>query len=625
MWRRCSRLLGSTNRYTDGSGRRLDTSELPRDLYLQPISNRAYPSRGEHWQPVLAGDPSPHKGNVIISGAGVVGLTVAALFAMRGWHTSVVEQCASVIGLPRAELIQSLQSNDTSERAARGVRSKCGSWVGPQNALVTRRAMDALEAAGLRICELKQCGVPVTGVMDHPGAYNSWLTRGLTEHHPFALKMLSVDLLVLRQLLEHHVQTLPTGNCRLFHEHVVEAVYPLKQQLVVKTIHESRLYTQQAEETFVERKGEDNGGEGVQRDDDSSHNNKDDADAGLAVLQRGRHMETSLTLHPVKWEKKFASEAVNYDLLICADGVNSHLRNLIDVEGFAADVDFAVRWFLLWSKQLSHAHIHRWLYRRKKTAGGYDVSSPCQVPLAVAFPRLKEKSYEANSDNGNRRLGNSCGNISDYSSFALMVYGPVGELERLSDAEILRTFCADLAESDNTCRVVSFSRRATPCPTIYCENLFNSVGLPSAVVVGDAAHTCNPFWLQGLAMGLEDGVNLLNQVDAYSRHFYDAIRQYSQERGCSGDALREITDRCLYYERMKHVNPLVRLQNSYQRAMNTFFPKTFNAYYSGASVNHVYSKSLEEMLNGRGYTSYEYAEKQQAKHRAFFYFGKVYT
>ncbi|KEG11616.1 flavoprotein monooxygenase [Trypanosoma grayi] len=601
MWRRCWRLLGSTNRYTDGSGRRLDTSELPSELYLQPISNRAYPVQGEHWQPVVAGEPSPQKGNVIISGGGVVGMTVASLFALRGWHTTVIEKNPSVLEVPSIG-----ETGDT-----KGASRPCwGSSLGLQHALVTRRAADALEAAGLSIRDVRQCGVPVSGVMDHPGAYNSWLTRGLTEHHPFALKMLAVDLLELRKVLEQHVHALPTGNCRLFHQHVVEAVYPLKQQLVVKPVHESQVYARRAQMVTPKSGSVSSGG---------AAESGDDGDANEIVVRRSDRMETSLTLHRIKWEKRFASEAVNYDLLVSAEGVDSHLRNLLDVEGFAADVDFGVRWFLLKSTRLSHTHIHRWLHKRRGAiAQPYEVQSPCQVPLAIAFPRRQKEAsseetvYANNSEN-------------HFDSFALMTYAPITELERLSDEEVLRTFCPDLVQNDGTCRIVSFTQRAVPHPTVYCENLFNSVGLPSAVVIGDAAHACNPFWLQGLAMGLEDGVNLLNQVDAYSKHFYDAIKQYSQERGCGGDALREITDRCLYYERAKHINPLVRFQNSYQRAMNFIVPGMFNEFYSGASVNHVYSKSMEEMLNGRGYTSYEYAEKQQAKHRAFFHIGRVYT
>lgn len=60
-------------------------------------------------------------------------------------------------------------------------------------------------------------------------------------------------------------------------------------------------------------------------------------------------------------------------------------------------------------------------------------------------------------------------------------------------------------------------------------------------MIGDAAHHCHPFWMQGLALGLEDGLHLLTHVDAYSRHFYDAIRLFSAERGVDGDALRILT------------------------------------------------------------------------------------
>ncbi|PBJ79985.1 flavoprotein monooxygenase [Trypanosoma cruzi cruzi] len=605
MWKRCWRLLGSTNRYTDGSGRRLDPSGIPKELELPPISNRAYPVRGENWQPVLAGEPSPHKGNVIISGAGVVGLTVAALFALRGWHTSVIEQNASALKPSPVVAQPPVPSTGTKVEMTDTAQYRFGPFLGLQHALATRRAVDALEAAGLNIRELRQCGVPVSGIMDHPGAYNSWLTRGLTEHHPFAIKMLSMDLLALRQLLELHVHALPTGNCRIFHEHVIEAVYPLKQQLVVKSLRESQTHAWRMQQKIACKvnPSEDNAGTGTrEREDDSAE----------VIVRRGYRMETSLTLHSLKWLKKFSAEAVDYDLLVCAEGADSQLRDLIDVEGFAADGDFGMRWFLLRSKKLSHAHIHRWLHKRRKSPKQVDVCSPFQVPIAIAFPRLDR---ESNGDDGKEKE----------NSFALLVYGPSSDIGRLSDEEALRSFCPDLAENDTTCQIISFTRTVVPYPTIYCENLFNSVGLPSAVVVGDSAHTCNPFWLQGLAMGLEDGVNLLNQVDAYSKHFYDAIKQYSQERGCSGDALREITDRCLYYERMKHINPLVRFQNSFQLVMNMILPRSFNEYYSGASVNHLYSKSIEEMLNGRGYTSYEYAEKQQAKHRAFFHLGRVYT
>nr|CCD15793.1 unnamed protein product [Trypanosoma congolense IL3000] len=592
MWRRCRCLRGSTNRYTDGSGRTLDSSDIPTDLYLQPISNRAYPVQGEHWQPVVAGDSSPHKGNVIVSGAGVVGMAVAAMFAMRGWHTTVVEKGSSVFQVAGA----------AEPEEASASSPYCSPFARLEHALVTRRAADALEAAGMPVRIFRRCGVTVTGVMDHPGAYNSWLTRGLVEHHPFALKMLSVSLLALKQVLEKHLHDLPTGNCCVFHRHVVEAVNPLKQQLVVRPVSESVRYAKQLPKR-------------ASGCDNVEHLSSNELDR--PTVHRKPHMETSLTLHRVKWEKKYASEAVNYDLLVCAEGVNSHLRDLIDVEGFAADVDLGVRWFSLRSKKLTPEHIHRWLHKRRGSQQPYEVSSPCQVPLAIAFPRAPHVGAEVDND-----LWAASGEV---NSFALMLYAPINELERLSDREVLRTFCPDIAEEEESLNIRSDTQQAVPFPTIYCENLFNSLGLPSAVVVGDAAHTCNPFWLQGLAMGLEDGVNLLNQVDAYSKHFYDAIKQYSHERGCSGDALRLITERCLYYQRAKHINPLVRLRNSYRHVMNAFVPQMVNECYTGASVNQLYTKSLELMLNGRGYTSYEFAEKQQLKHNAFYHIGRVYT
>lgn len=42
-------------------------------------------------------------------------------------------------------------------------------------------------------------------------------------------------------------------------------------------------------------------------------------------------------------------------------------------------------------------------------------------------------------------------------------------------------------------RATSFGPYVRPAPTVYSEILCNGVGLPSAVMVGDAAHTSNPF------------------------------------------------------------------------------------------------------------------------------------
>ncbi|CAJ1041382.1 putative FAD binding domain containing protein [Leishmania shawi] len=578
---------------------------------------------------------------------------MSAQFALRGWHTTVIERspplqrvkdepmptaaaasdASTVVVDPSARLPPPLtslslqpyrgplvrphfgaasQQNSSSSAGNRDENGKAalassfslaespslsryGPFIELQYALLTRRALDALEAAGVRLHALRHLGVKVHGVMDHPGAYNSWITAGLTEYHPFAVSMLSMDLFQLRRLLEEHVtHSLPSTNLQIFHEHVIEAVYPLRQKFVVRPWASSSLAKQRTEYP-------------VSSSMLSSTEAGRTAQLVAEARQPRRIPHTSLTLSARKWEKKFADDAVDYDLLVSAEGVNSHLRDLVDVEGFMADVDMGVRWCLLRSDQLSHGHVHRWLHRRRTSAitsaQSYHIQTAYQVPLTLAFPRVEGSNL-----------------------FSVMVYAPRGELADLDDVEMLRHYLPDLAYSSSppAAELRSFVADAQPYPTVYCEQLHNTVGLPSAVLVGDAAHTCNPFWMQGLALGLEDGTNLLNQVDAYSRHFYDAVKQYSDERGSSGDALRELTDKCLYYERRKHVSPFIRFQNSYQHFMNICMPRGWNTLYEG-SVNHVYSRSIEEMLNSRGYTSYDYAEKQQAKHRLFYHLGRLYT
>ncbi|CCW65796.1 unnamed protein product [Phytomonas sp. EM1] len=673
MLRRCIRCLGSTNRYTDGSGRKLQSNELPRDLYIETMSNRAYPVKGEHWQPVVADKPSPHKGNVIISGAGVLGLTLASLFALRGWHTTVLERGPR---LPeRANFVEERKDTDAiypgrtksdasdinncekngSQNAPHqgtsyeesnsrlcanplvgslevGASSSTGSHQGkypsgreggivgspePQASppfqhpfidleytVLTRRAVDVLEMAGVRVGMIRNLGVPVSGILDHPGDYNNWLTYGLVEHHPFAVRMLSIDLFELRRYLADHVNQLPNHNVQVFYEHVIEAAYPLRQQVVVRPWAQSVLSTTEKVDQMLEVAAPSS----RQAGDGGSSNSLQDRTAMVVARvksQPQRRRNTSLVLSSMKWDANYADDAVDYDLLVCAEGVNSRLRDLLDVEGFPADIDMGTKWFLLQSDTLSHEHIHRWLRKRKTnpvtSAESYHVCSAYQVPMCTAFPRIDRINW-----------------------FSVMVYMPIGELEALSDEDVLKYLLADVARHDPNAKLRSFTSCIRPTPTIFCENLFNTVGLPSAVMVGDAAHTCHPFWMQGLALGLEDGVNLLNQVDAYSRHFYDAVKQYSDERGVDGDALRALTDRCLYYQRQKHRNPFIRFQNAYQRYLNNHFPRSINDFYNG-STNHLYSKSIETMLNGRGYTSYDFAEKQQVKHSSFFSLGRLYT
>lgn len=687
LFRRSFSRLARTNRYTDGSGRALESNVLPNDLYIPTISNRAYPRQGEHWQPtttltrpvgtalvdvnksadaskeVVDADsqkvttvvvPSLHKGNVIVSGGGVVGLTTAVLWGLRGWHTTVIER-SPPLSCVRKDSRSSLTSSSGSLRrphfSSPSEKVSCTDVSEPfppsmwppfielQYALVTRRAADVLSAAGLPVSVLQECGVTVTGILDHPGAYHNWLSRGLTELHPFATKVLSIDLWALREKLEHHVgYGLPNENVRVFYEHEVEAVYPLRQEAVVRPIE--------------------NGGH-------------------KEANGKPKKLPTSLSLTPMKWEKSYANEAVKYDLLVSAEGVNSKMRDLLDVEGFSADSNFAVKWFLLrtrrrrastppssespntegaFSSSLSPTHIHRWLHAvptSAKNYNNYGVQSPHPVPLVIAFPRIENKNkmeWRNDADEAEEQ----------YYYFSVMAYMPREVLAVISDEDFFRTYLTDVwneenkfannptgkevahpADSETTRSVqfdkdnsscahsgspslISFSKDCVSAPTVFCEQLYNSVGLPNAVLVGDASHFCNPFWLQQLSMGLEDSLHLLQHVDAYSRHIYDAIKQYSDERGASGDALRELTDQCLYYQRNKYRNPFLRLRNVYHQWMNRITPVRINDWYDG-STNHVYSRSIEEMLNGKGYTSYEFAEKQQSKHRMFYHIGRLYT
>ncbi|EPY24484.1 flavoprotein monooxygenase [Strigomonas culicis] len=660
--RRSAVRLARTNRYTDGAGRALDGSAPPTDLYTQTISHRAYPSQQEHWHlpAVVGAPPPPHKGRVLLSGGGVVGLVVGSLFALRGWHTSVVERGPALLqlappptALPAAEGGPNTPYDGPLRRPFFSAEHRHGGgyvdavakllavspYVDLQYALLTRRALDVLTAAGVRLPALRAMGTVVEGVLDHPGDYNTLLTRGLSELHPFAVKMLSIDLFRLRHFLETHVRTataapptgddafpsgingaargLPNRNLQIFYEQVVEAVYPLQQQLVVRDWAGSEAEARHRDLLALynthhpTRAGESGSVSG--------------ADAGKTLVERAREQRrrrpnthTSLALSSLKWEKHYAADAVDYDLLVSAEGANSHLRELLDVEGFSADQDFGVRWFLLRTTALEARYVHRWLRRRRspvtKAAAAYHVQSAHPTSVCLAFPRVEAPNL-----------------------FSVMAYMPAADLARSSgsssssgegiadEATFLQTYLSDILAADPAATLTRFDPAPIlPAPTVFCEQLHNSVGLPSAVLLGDAAHTQNPFWMQSLALALEDGVQLVDQVDSHSRHFYDAVQQYSDERGTCGDALREVTDRTLYYQRAKHYNPLVRLQNHYQRLAHLLLPRRWNNFYD-ASTNQLYARSVEEMLNGRGYTSYDFVEKQQSKHRMFYHFGRLYT
>ena len=251
MLRRTIRKVASTHRYTDGAGRKLDTDKLPRDLYVQSISNRAYPQETEHWQVAEAGVPSPFKGNVMISGGGVVGSTTAAMFALRGWHVTVVEQKPS----PQERLEATADHLSEQYEAARATAEASGGFVGASRgeaeaglstsdyeeidcALLTRRGLDIFAAAGVPLEHLRHFGCKVEGVMEHPSGHNSLLTRGLSEAQPFAVNMLALDMARLREHLDNHLRRLPGGNCRVFYNHQVVAAFPERKKAVVKSLED---------------------------------------------------------------------------------------------------------------------------------------------------------------------------------------------------------------------------------------------------------------------------------------------------------------------------------------------------------------------------------------------------
>lgn len=753
--------FAKTNRYTDGSGRALESNVLPKDLYLPPMSHRAYPRQTEAWKPTIcvpqssrkemivkyANDPSgstslcaheaksavsgrkkeakttvphpshmetmmvirptPHKGTVLISGGGVLGLTTAALWGLRGWHTTVLER-----GLPVSSALTSpvcstsLTSSSGRLRRPRfpdekkqgrntdgsplpnsrpnSSASSYNQWppfLELQYALINRRAADVFAEAGIPISILRECGVPVTGIMEHPGAYHSWISRGLTEFHPFAAKLLAVDMWALREKLEEHVfEDLKNDNVCVFYEHEIEVVYPLRQEVVIRSRerNEKQVSSSIAGNNILQDGNDENGQKGFfphLSAKEVSHVVptsvlKADSLSLMPSSENEKKLMTSLSISPMKWEKKYAKDAVHYDLLLSAEGANSTLRDLLDVEGFSVDVDFGIKWFLLrvhrrnhrWrpsysqlgaeeremrsgpveggqkeddtSPSLSPTYIHRWLHACPLTwtsaSSGISTSSP--VPLVMAFPRI-ENQHASEEER--------------FYYFSVMVYMPQKLLRERCDEDIFRTYLPDVWRKEEKYRqrlalqspqtfsslqeaqktsssFVSFVSTPTPAPTVFCEQLYNSVGLPNAVVLGDAAHFCNPFWLQQLPMALEDSLYLLKHVESTSRHVYDAIKQFSDERGVSGDALREITEKCLYYQCRKHRNPFLRFRNSYHRWMHSLMPAKVNTMYEG-STNHLYSRSIEEMFNGRGYASYDFVEKQQSKHRMFYHIGRLYT
>lgn len=522
--RRAFVFLASTFRYTDGTGRQLDSGHIPTELFLEPISNKSYPIRGSHWQPVVVatGDKTPFKGHVLVTGGGVVGSVAALMFSLRGWYVTVVDK-----------------------RPAPEQFDFC------EHVLLTKRAVDALGVAGIRKGALASIGVPVVGVMNHSGSLSTILTRGLVEKSKFALKNLSVDLNKLREIVCKTMEQIPGQNAKLFYDHELVALMLAQKKAIVRPLRMT---------------------------------NEDDRTA--AAAKEANTEETQLSTAEAKWEEYV--EGIDYDVFIGADGVFSSSRRLMQVSGMAQYDEFGKRWYRVTGSKLAGDHIHRWAHK--------PIERCYNCPTAIAYPTQMQ------------------------GVFSVMVYAPHKELDELSAEEIRKKYFPALTGEIHSPQV-----RSTPSPTIFCYSLHNYEDkAPSAVLVGDAAHSRHPFLMQDLPMALEDVATLLNCVDGSQGKVPKGIHHFSQQRGPCGDSLRHVTERSLYYEVMRHRSPLIRIRNSYYKFMHYVLPRSLNQWRS-SSNNQLFARGLEWMMNGRGYSTYEYIDKAQYKTSPWFCFGKIYT
>ena len=538
MLRRSIRRLGTTNRYTDGSGRVLDGSNIPRELYLEPISDKKYPVRGEHWQPVVAGVPSQYKGHIVVAGGGITGCSAACMFALRGWHVTVFEKG------PRPSLEDKV--------------------AGLPVALLTKRAVDTLHVAGVRVPELKGMGRKVVGVMERPGNLATALTKGITERHDFPVNMLTCELNQLRYLFARHIEALPSDNARIFYNHTLAAVFPDRKTAVLKPLREH------------------------ERDTTAF-----DTPLSWETYEKVKEMSDSkeLTTETVKWEDNV--EGVEYDLMLACDGANSKIRNMLKL-GTHYYPHWGVMWFSVKNSELKNDYIHQWIHEFPEH--DLDGWGNTNIGFVRALPRLEPKT------------------------FSVMLYMPIPVLESKTVEQLREMYCPDL--SGDTDVVSSHIKNH---PTVFSKDLFNSKAFPNIVLMGDAAHACNPFFDgQSLGLSLEDAAYCVNQIDARGRNMWDSVRQYSRERGVAGDSLRVITERSMYYAIKKQSNPLLRFRNLWYHGMHYFFPREINGFMSGSN-NYVYPRSMSVMLNGRGYTSFELAEWQQSRANRWWCFGRLYT
>ena len=519
--------LGTTNRYTDGSDRKLDGMKIPTDLYLEPISNKAYPARTAHWQPMIAGKPSAFRGNVVVIGAGCAGLLASCLFALRGWHVTTIEQRP-----PPPPIQDFVPANPRSF---------------PR--LVTKRALDSLASAGLQLDAIRPYGRKVCGVLQHPCPISTWLTKGLVELHRYSINLLCIEEDRLERLLVHHSQFLPSHSTKVFYQHRAVAVLPEQNLVALKPLREQK---------------------------------SDPIDSKVTESSK------ALLDHVVSWERDV--EAVTYDLLIGADGVSSTVRSQLGIESLNTQNGFKRKAVTIAGAVLDDEYVHQWYMwfpnreRRERNLG-----------FVSAFPTTTK------------------------GTFMLQLYFP-SDVIFGDTKELLKLVCADLEYS-----AIESQGPVEPYPTIFCPQLHDHKHpFPRAVLVGSAAHSCNPILHQDLSVGLEDVSFALTNIDAKTTSVYDAVRMYSRERGYTGDALRQITERYVEYTKRKQFDPIIRMRNTYSHVMHELCPRSINEFYE-ANPNYIFSRSVENMLNGRGYSSYTQIDTMQYRANGICAIGRLFT
>lgn len=536
--RRTARRLSNIrnhHRYSDGTGRKLEAATGPEGIYLEPLNDprksNSYPARAGHWQPAIAGEPNPFKGNVLVCGAGVVGAAAASMFALRGWHVTIIDQ----------------QPPDMDELEVCGL----------ETVLITKRALDALDVCGIKKDALKAMGTKVNGIMDHPGTAGSALTAGLSEFSQFPVNMLVVPLKTLRASATATLQAIPHRNARVFHSHKLVALIPDAKTAVVKPLHEEVAAAKGPANT------EDN-----------------------EIVIAGRRFEDNV-------------EGITFDVMVGADGIDSPTRRFLDApEEVKMHAHYAVRWYAVTkAMQLEPGCVHRWCHK-------FNVETDPERSLGVifAFPRGAPEAGE----------------------FTIMAHMPRVILEAQSQEEFIRSWCPEM----DGCEVITGRNSVSkikPSFTLFNKELCNNhMDFPNVILVGDAAHHRNPFLLENLACGLEDVANAVNNIDSVGVSVWDRVRQYSRERGVSGDCLRIITERSLYYAKARHYNPLLRLRNLYTHSMHYLCPRSIQEYYSSVH-NWMFPRSVEVMLRGRGYASYEAIDHAQFRVNRWWAFGRLFT